>query len=119
MSPVHKTPDGKWQMDWTALIVLLITIGLSAGSTAFATYAAFREKLGQHDVRLKSVEDWKTGCDRTLNEHIAGYSGDRVTQDHTKETLQEVKDQVKELRMIVLEIRADQVRRYKLEKTVK
>jgi len=111
LSPARKE-NGKWVMDWTALIILIITVAISAGATSIASYYGIKMHLEQQDLRLKIIEDWKLTTEKQVNEHIAGYSGDRVNDQWTKASVDSLQQDIRSIREVIKEIRTDQIRRY-------
>jgi hypothetical protein len=99
-------------MDWTALIILSITVIISASATSIASYYGIRMHLAQQDLRLKIVEDWRLIAERQVNEHIAGYSGDKVGDQWTKASVEALQQDIRGIREVIKDIRTDQIRRY-------
>lgn len=111
MSPAKKE-NGKWIIDWTALIILVITVLISAGATSVASYYSIKMHLEQQDLRLKLIEDWRAITERQVNEHIAGYSGEKVTDQWTKASVDQLQLDIRGIRDVIKDIRTDQIRRY-------
>ena len=112
LSPAKRDENGKWKMDWSALIILVITVAVSVGAASIASYYGIRMHLDQQDLRLKMVEDWRMITEKQINEHISGYSGDKVNDLWTRSSVEQLQNDVRSMREVMKEIRTDQIRRY-------